>query len=190
MSSRQKLRGILFFWSETGTEGGYWAFQDERFITPNTTVFGCTKCFKYWDKEKHPDGPPANPAEPIHVTKVVPLDKVFDDLSSEPDHDIQLPPDCQPEEHDFQPIGEERWSYDGLCVLKDGDYLTIFSKDNGTDIIWSGYIQLKPLPLFTETAFGMWIHADQEGLDREIWARWFMESYPAELILGPEQDRN
>ncbi len=23
------LRGVLFFWSETGTEGGYWALQDD-----------------------------------------------------------------------------------------------------------------------------------------------------------------
>ena len=28
-----EMRGVLFFWSETGTEGGYWAFQEdpERF---------------------------------------------------------------------------------------------------------------------------------------------------------------
>ena len=26
------LRGVLEFYSETGTEGGYWAFQDEKFI--------------------------------------------------------------------------------------------------------------------------------------------------------------
>jgi hypothetical protein len=30
------IRGTLFLWSETGTEGGYWALQDERFISPPT----------------------------------------------------------------------------------------------------------------------------------------------------------
>ena len=27
------IRGTLFLWSETGTEGGHWALQDERFVT-------------------------------------------------------------------------------------------------------------------------------------------------------------
>lgn len=27
-------QGVLDFHSETGTEGGYWAFMDQRFITP------------------------------------------------------------------------------------------------------------------------------------------------------------
>ncbi len=31
-----ELIGVLHFWSETGTEGGYWAFQNERFISPPT----------------------------------------------------------------------------------------------------------------------------------------------------------
>lgn len=29
--------GICYFYSETGTEGGYWAFQDKRFITEDPT---------------------------------------------------------------------------------------------------------------------------------------------------------
>ena len=31
-----EIKGTLFLWSETGTEGGYWAIQDERFIEPPT----------------------------------------------------------------------------------------------------------------------------------------------------------
>ncbi len=41
------LRGVLEFYSETGTEGGHWAFQDEKFIqkVPATIVFGGQKIF-------------------------------------------------------------------------------------------------------------------------------------------------
>ena len=109
-----ELRGVLHFWSETGTEGGYWAFQDEQFISPPT---------KDWP--------------------------------------------------------HERWSYDGLHVLKNGDKLTIYSKENKTKIVWAGAIKLKEYRLFTESASGMWIHADQEGIERKIWAGWFFEQYPA-----------
>lgn len=34
------LNGVLEFYSETGTEGGYWAFQDERFISKVAPEFG------------------------------------------------------------------------------------------------------------------------------------------------------
>ena len=111
-----KLKGVLHFWSETGTEGGHWAFQDKNFIEPPT---------EDWPHEK--------------------------------------------------------WSYEGLHVLENGDQLTIFSKDHG-GVVWSGVIRLKQHPLFTESARGMWIHTDQEGIDRNVWARWFMEGYPATLV--------
>ncbi len=110
------LRGVLHLWSETGTEGGYWAFQDERFIAPNSTNFSNV------------------------------------------------------------------WSYDGLHVLKDGDELAIFSKENSSEVVWSGKISLHSLPCFSEHAEGFWIHADQNGIDRKTWTRWFFEQYPAELI--------
>lgn len=147
------LEGVLHFWSETGTEGGYWAFQDKNFITPNTTYFVCAKCGKVWDKQKNPTG-------------------VYD----------CIPPQCLPDDHNFQLLSKERWSYDGLHVLEDGDVLTIYSKEDPTKIVWTGVINLKPCPLFTEDAYGMWIHTDQDGIDRNTWARWFMEERPAKLV--------
>lgn len=113
----EELKGELFLWSETGTEGGYWAFRDKRYIFPPT---------KDWP--------------------------------------------------------HERWSYDGLHVLEDGDILTIYSKEDPAKVIWTGTIKLKPHQLFTEHASGMWIHADQEDIDRESWAEWFLEGYPASLV--------
>jgi len=65
LTTNHPLRGLLQFWSETGTEGGYWAFQDERFIDPAS---------RDWPFE--------------------------------------------------------RWRYEGVWVLKDGDELAIFDKYN------------------------------------------------------------
>ncbi|MDP2598330.1 MAG: hypothetical protein Q8P49_00695 [Candidatus Liptonbacteria bacterium] len=107
----EALRGVLHFWFETGTEGGHWAFQDARFISP--------------------DG-------------------------------IQ-------------------WSHEGLRVLEDGDSLKIFSPGDPTKVVWSGTIELRAYPVFTEDVFGYWIHTDQAGIDRNTWADWFFNEYPAEL---------
>ncbi len=113
---RHQYRGVLYLFSETGTEGGYWALQDERFIAP--------------PNEKYP---------------------------------------------------YEQWSYEGLHILKDGDELIIFSPEKPEEVVWQGQISLRLLPLFTEQASGLWIHADQEGIDRNTWASYFFNHHPAKL---------
>lgn len=118
------LEGVCHFWSESGTEGGYWAFQDKKHI-------------HFPDKN--------NPFL--------------------------------------------WWNYEGLYVLANGDRLTIYEKDNPNRIAWEGEIKLRNHPIFTESAGGMWIHSDQEDVDRTTWSRWFFEEYPAKLILGPNQNR-
>lgn len=112
-----EYKGVLTFYSETGTEGGYWAFQDEKFIEPASITF--------------PDG---------------------------------------------------HWLYEGLHVLENGDDLTIYGKDEKEGIIWHGLISLTPFSVFEQDAFGMWIHSDQIGVERETWTRWFMQEYPATLV--------
>jgi len=107
------IEGVLFLHSETGTEGGYWAFQDLKYI-----------------------------------------------------------------------LSKNRWSYEGLHILEDGDNLTIYNPDNKAEVVWSGVIALKQHPLFTESASGLWIHADQAGIDRDVWAEYFFKEYPAKLIPG------
>ncbi len=119
------LEGVCHFWSETGTEGGYWAFQNAKYIFAST-----------------PEWPHGN------------------------------------------------WSYDGLWVLQDGDFLTIYEKDDSSRIMWEGEIKLHNYTPFTESAFGMWIHSDQEGVDRGTWAQWFFEEYPAKFTPGPNQRKN
>lgn len=81
-------------------------------------------------------------------------------------------------------LPRESWSYEGLHILEDGDRLTIFDKQDPKKIVWEGVIQLRQHELFTEaTSNGMWIHADQEGVERAVWEKFFLEHYPAKLVV-------
>ncbi|MEX2145176.1 MAG: hypothetical protein WD712_02255 [Candidatus Spechtbacterales bacterium] len=164
------LIGVLHFFSETGSEGGYWAFQDNQFITENTTIFCCSKCFAYWDKSADSDSP-------LTVTHAYPLEIVIEMEEKGTTYE-----DCPPDEHIWEPVSPDIWSYEGLHVLENDDTLIIYDKQNPDDIVWQGDISLREYDLFTEHAFGMWIHADQRGVDRETWAMWFFEEYPAKLM--------
>ncbi len=152
------LEGVLHLHSETGTEGGYWAFQDSRFIEQNTTRHACKGCGLYWDKS------------------------MSSSMPENPDYERPegWPEFCVPEEHEFELVSKESWSYEGLKYLNDGDKLTIYHPDTG-DEVWSGVIDLEQHDLFTEDARGYWIHADQKGIDRDEWAEYFFEKYPAKL---------
>lgn len=152
------IAGVCFFWSETGTEGGYWAFHDTRFTVPSFAKV-CRRCHLYW--ADNGDTPPA-PTDPQH---------------------------CPPGTHDWMPMNEarEEWLYGGLHVLKNGDQLTIFSKEHPHKVIWKGTIRLEHLGLFQEDAFGFWIHDDQVGMDRETWAEYFLKEYPARLKPAKKQ---
>jgi len=44
-----KQQGKLFFYSETGTEGGHWAFQESGFISLRPPVFGVSNDTRVWD---------------------------------------------------------------------------------------------------------------------------------------------
>jgi hypothetical protein len=70
--------------------------------------------------------------------------------------------------------------YEGLLILQDGDQLTIYEPD-GETVEWSGVIDLIRHPLFTEDANGMWIRADQCGVERSRWAEWFFDERPCAL---------
>ena len=155
------LKGVCCLHLETGTEGAYWAFQDEKFIKKNVIKPWCKKCGKYLKTQD----------SNIKVERVLP---VADALSG------KKPTDCPDGEHE-QETGEE-WSYEGLHVLKNGDKLKIFSQSDPQLVVWSGTISLIHYPCFTEDALGVWIHDDQQGIQRETWAEYFFKEYPAELI--------
>ncbi len=82
------------------------------------------------------------------------------------------------------PRGE--WSYDGLRILSSGDHLTVFDPEHANLIIWQGIVSLEIYPLFTETVDDVWIHSEQIGTPRKVWAKWFFDQYPAILVKGPK----
>jgi hypothetical protein len=77
-------------------------------------------------------------------------------------------------ERDDQP------GYPGLHVLQTGDWLEILGPDGSVE--WQGYVRLRHYPALTEDALGMWIHADQRGVERETWAAWFLEERRARCV--------
>lgn len=164
-SSVTILEGICHFHSEAGTEGGYWAFQETRYIRRNVGRGYCKKCGK-WLKEQN---------GVIRIERVYPI-------TEELMRKCQLPKlsDCPKNTHE-EDVGD-MWDYQGLHILEDGDHLTIYSKESPNEIVWVGIIRLRHYPIFTEHAFGFWIHADQEGVDRETWSTYFLQEYPGELI--------
>jgi|GEM_PF-1258196 len=176
MDKAKTLTGKCEFYSETGTEGGYWAFQDSRFIKPNTTQFVCKKCYVVWDKKRSPNGP-----API-VEGALSVDKIILITKETIKKNYKLPRKCRPNKHEFELSPNEFEEYEGLHILKDGDYLFINSPKEPDKIVWEGIISLHQYPAFKKAVFGCWMHADQNGVDRKKWAEYFFKEYPAKLI--------
>ena len=173
------LEGVCTFYSETGTEGGYWAFQDLRFTSENTNNFVCKKCGICWDKEREPDEPHYEESE----EQLPPEEKqALEELLGH-----AVPPYCPAGSHIFELYPERFWLYEGLHVLEDGDQLTIYNPKNRENVVWESSIALQHYKLFTESAFGWWIHADQRGIGRNVWAKYFFEEYPAKLVPAPQK---
>ena len=49
-------------------------------------------------------------------------------------------------------------------------------------VAWQGYVRLRHYPALTEAALGMWIHADQRGVERDTWAAWFLQGRHARCV--------
>jgi hypothetical protein len=83
--------------------------------------------------------------------------------------------------------------YDGLHILENGDYLTIFDRVDRSKILWRGEIILEfeshretnEYGYCGQAIFGRWVHGLQRTRDVEEWATYFFCGYPMELSLGP-----
>ena len=61
-----------------------------------------------------------------------------------------------------------QWEYGGLHFLEDGDYLTIYDKNDETKIVWEGIIDLEPTKkLYMPRSY-------QRGVSKEDWSKWFI----------------
>lgn len=263
------LNGVLFLHSETGTEGGYWAFQNRRFISQTTPSFGVYANQIVWDSNNPKrKGKIQNNVEVFLKDEWLPLS---DPMTRDPDYvvsslfcgeeggdheadkrlmgkygfKIKYAADRMNERHGEgnwhledsstavtsdgtrwvyggtpstepnRPYGvpqngltratvewedgviEQKrlsntllatsWRYEGLHILQNGDHLTIYHPDNNKEV-WSGVINLKQHDLFTEHASGWWIHADQIGIERNVWAEYFFKEYRARLIPAKDQE--
>lgn len=167
--------GVLVFHSETGTEGGYWALQDKKFmnIPDDSQLCGaCGYMREYVEGVRHQDD--------LQAVQSVPLSSAISD---------KMPDACLSGDHKWElQFPDGAWSYEGLHVLDDGDRLTIYDKEKPEETVWEGTISLTPLTVFQESVFGgIWIHNDQIGVARETWANWFLEQYPARLTVKQPQ---
>lgn len=256
------LEGRLFFYSETGTEGGYWAFQDSNYISLVSPSFGVTNDRKVWDTNNQNRFGLSSNAEVRLNQEWLPIpDPIIGDADylasslyrGEEKGDLfadkrlmerynfkikytaqrlnetygannwrlegglsnvilkdgtQLHFGSTPTTEPSRPYGipqsgitrvtvkwddgtieyqrrsdtilVEQWDYKGLHVLKNGDRLRIIYPTEKS-VAWDGVIELKQVNLFTEHANGLWIHADQIGISREVWANYFFNNFPAQL---------
>lgn len=148
------LKGVLHWHIEQGTEGGYFGFYDDAFREPNTTRFACKTCGFYWDKSEE-------------TRQQMRARAVECGLAS-----------CK---HSFEPVSPENWSYEGLHILVQGDYLTIFAKDDPSYVTWKGKIALKEYGPVAYHDGVFYAYYNQIGVDREVWKQWFIDQLPAVL---------
>lgn len=259
------LEGKLFLYSETGTEGGYWAFQDNKHISLKAPSFGVANkrkvrdinnpnrlgltsdCEVYLNQEWLPFHDPII-KDPDYLVSSLYCGEEKGDLSADKrlmerynfkikyaaqrldekygannwkieggllkvilNDGTHLHFGSTPTTEPDRPYGisqndltrvtvtwddgtieyqrksdtllVEAWDYKGLHILKDGDKLKI-SHPTEKVLVWDGVIELKPLGLFTEHADGMWIHADQKGISRNEWSKFFFDNFSALLQVS------
>lgn len=153
-----KIKGVLCLFGETGYEGSPWAFNDPKFNYENTSNYVCKKCNRFWNKENDPEG--------------------VEDI--EGDY-------CKQKEHDFKLTPKIYWSHDGLHILKTGDYLKIFDKENIEKTLWEGEIEISNV--LKKTKFNRGGKEEEveiltyqlEKIKPEDGVTWFSEEYSAEL---------
>ena len=85
-------------------------------------------------------------------------------------------------------VVDEKPGYDGLYILKDGDRLTVFDRDNQAKVLWSGVVDLEYESnkqhatynpnYVAQAVFNHWVHGLQRDLDAETWAQYFFSGNP------------
>lgn len=176
------ITGRLNFHSETGTEGGYYTVQDSNYISHIAPDFGVFRGETIFDPNDlmrtgkvieswRQDGTPFQSAQKGDIAF---LDIDWDDK----EHDIAVP-SCN--------VRVERWSYDGLTYLNDGDRLTIFTRGVGSAALWCGVVELleqDPYGNDSYTPFGLACHhkpLNTKPVTNDQWSQWFLEGRFATL---------
>lgn len=188
MTDRKKVR--LHFYSETGTEGGWYAAQDYDHITPapiEASDKSCKRCGIVWADFRHSVRPHARPftyrdkkGELTSGTTLPKNTRLGKDPSDiyyiKHNKDIS---ECIENGHDWQDYGPfEKWSYEGLRMLNTGDILEILDDDeNITQVVqcrfYSNGDQYAP---GAKSAMGFAIHGyiDPNVMNEDEWNTMFL----------------
>lgn len=203
------FHGVLTFHSETGTEGGAWAFQDEKFMGLDAPPqFRCVRCGRVWDKDAEP-----NPPAPMftywrddwtedgknYLGGYFSADKFDPDgnlgpgefnqewTASNNEASRQCAENGHGEWENMYPNG--MWSYEGLHILDDGDHLTVENAEG--DVIFDDVVQLPPRQdPYAEGAYvaggGLTAHRRPPvGTDEG----WWLNDFRATLTIKDDDDQ-
>lgn len=161
------LHGTLKHYAETGMEGGYWAFIDDRFNhLPSNDRF-CPKCGALW-----PEGTP----EPDFQS----LDQSRKETAAE--LGFTYVPPCKDGEHDWVlEFPQGKWSFDGFHLLKNRDHLVIRDPQAPHGVIWEGDVVLPAQEYAMRAGRDFFARSKVAGVEYDTWRRWFIDEYPATL---------
>ena len=143
------LTGVCGVYFEHGV-GVFVIFQEEKYIWKEYALGYCKHCGKWLGDEHH---------ETIKIAGIFPLDA---------EGNVITRPECPAGMHETE-VGEV-WREDGRHFLKDGDRLSVYSKENPDKLLWSGVVKLDCAQFY------------HVNVDQELWATWFREECPATLI--------
>jgi hypothetical protein len=198
----ETMTGVLVFHSETGTEGGYYAFQDSKFMElPAPDRWRCTRCGRVWDKDR--DAEPRGASFAYHDPARGPGYFGYDEPHPELEQYIndsgytqasnKTSLLCYEQGHaeweKLYPNG--MWSYEGLHMLNDGDHLRIYREEDPTQVVWEGAVKLRRVDSYGPEGgtLGWRVHQKEDvGVGEETWFRWFLDELPAELTPVAKKD--
>lgn len=166
--------GKLFFYSETGTEGGYYAIQGSdsiSYTTPDGAVFKHRRVYDPEDPMRRGlvvgsytnDGAECKLSRPGDISL---LDIDWDDGSK----DLMRPSDT---------IFIEQWGYEGATIVKNHDRLTVFQRGIGSVALWRGEVFLERQDPYAEGSyapFGFAAHYKPKipDIPADVWSAWFI----------------
>lgn len=179
----EPITGVCSFENEGFGALPYWAFQDSRYIQKNAHRGFCKKCGKWLRAQK---GDVIRILKTVtlsvdDIKKILNLEELTGSAREALSKEIDERPECPDGTHE-EDIGD-LWSYDGHHRLNNGDFLTIFSKENPEKQVWSGAIDLQSELIVTPHTLSGKTIAPQKGMDYNIWFKYFIDEYPATLTL-------
>jgi len=177
--------GKLDFFSETGTEGGYYCLQRGEYIEYTPSPHGVFTNQMVYDPENifregrvlsayNKDGSRFSRGESGAVSY---LDIEWCDEN----RDIARASDS---------VLVEQWGYEGSYKIQNKDSITIYSKGIGSAVLWEGVVLLEPQDSYSENSYsakGMGVHHEPVMLDckedKDSWTQFFFEKKWAQVVL-------